>query len=106
MKWLKRSGEVFIDIEREFGKSIQISTISDRSVFIRLAMDTVTSSAVYGGLFCHPDIVRLLRSVKPTLIISFAIPISIITTFIFMYLSKMTLNLLSMGGLRWHRYAG
>jgi HAE1 family hydrophobic/amphiphilic exporter-1 len=91
--------EVFIDIEREFGKSIQISTISDRSVFIRLAMDTVTSSAVYGGLLAILILFVFLRSVKPTLIISFAIPISIITTFIFMYLSKMTLNLLSMGGL-------
>ena len=40
-----------------------------------------------------------LKDIKPTLIIGLAIPISVIATFMLMYFSNVTLNLVSMGGL-------
>lgn len=95
----EKAREALADISRELGEDITISTISDQAAFIRLAVDTVTSSAVYGGILAVLVLYVFLRSIKSTLIIGLSIPISIITTFVLIYFAKMTLNLLSLGGL-------
>ena len=44
-------------------------------------------------------ILLFLRQVKPTLIISIAIPISVIASFFLMYSAKLSLNIMSLGGI-------
>ena len=40
-----------------------------------------------------------LKNLRPTLVIAISIPISVISTFILLYLSNTTLNMISMSGL-------
>lgn len=78
---------------------LQISILSDQSVFIRQSIDNVRSSAVYGGLLAIAILYLFLRNRSTTAIIALAIPISIIATFGLLYFAGLTLNLMTFGGL-------
>ncbi|OGD12153.1 MAG: hypothetical protein A2W20_00630 [Candidatus Aminicenantes bacterium RBG_16_66_30] len=85
-----------------------IGTIPGNPVF-HVAMDQgdmieqVTSNTIrnawVGGLLAILLIFLFLRNWRPTFIISLAIPLSIISTFIALYAAGYTLNLLTLGGL-------
>lgn len=77
----------------------QIGTMLDQSMFIEQSISGVTHKIFYGGALAMLVMLVFLRNVRSTLIISTAIPISIIFTFVLLYFNDMTLNLLSMGGL-------
>ncbi|MCA8913626.1 MAG: efflux RND transporter permease subunit, partial [Planctomycetes bacterium] len=76
-----------------------LKVVSDQSYFIEDAVDDVTASAILGALLAVLVLFFFLRSVKATLLIAASIPLSIITTFIPMQLTDVTLNLMSLGGL-------
>ncbi len=79
--------------------NLRLNTITDPADFIRFTLNTVTSSATLGGLLAVIVLFVFLRSLRTTLIVGAAMPISIIATFALMYYSKITLNVMSMGGL-------
>lgn len=86
-------------IQAEMDHDIQISTISDQSEYVQLAINAVVQNAVMGGLLAIVVLFLFLGSFTTTLIIAVAIPISIITTFFFMFNVDMTLNIMALGGL-------
>ncbi|NUM34879.1 MAG: efflux RND transporter permease subunit [Candidatus Brocadiae bacterium] len=78
---------------------IHIVPIIDTSDYIQRSITNVGDSAVQGGLFAVFILLFFLRSIRSTIIISIAIPISIISTFALMYFNHFTLNLMTLGGL-------
>ena len=78
---------------------MQIEIISDQSTFIRQSIDSVTNSAVWGGLLAIFVLYLFLRNGSSTFIIAMAIPISVIATFGVLYFGGMTLNQMTFGGL-------
>ncbi len=73
--------------------------IQNQGRFIQGAIDEVKESGLYGALFAMIVLFIFLRRVGSTLIISIAIPISIIATFNLMYFNGLTLNVMTLGGL-------
>jgi HAE1 family hydrophobic/amphiphilic exporter-1 len=71
----------------------------DQGDMIEQVTSNTVSNAWLGGLLAILLIFFFLRNWRPTLIISLAIPLSIITTFIALYAAGYTLNLLTLGGL-------
>lgn len=71
----------------------------EQASYIKNAISSVTSSAITGGILAVLILILFLASIKSSLVIGIAMPISIITTFIGMYFSGMTLNVVSLGGL-------
>lgn len=71
----------------------------DQAEFIEAAVKSVQSNAVQGALLAVMVLFFFLRNLAPTLIIGLAIPFSIVCTFVLMYFGKLTLNLMSLGGL-------
>jgi HAE1 family hydrophobic/amphiphilic exporter-1 len=80
-------------------KDARFETLSDQSTFIRDSIADVKSSAWLGVLLTVLVIRLSLRAFVPTLIISLSIPISVVVTFVPMYLSGVSLNIMSLGGL-------
>lgn len=78
---------------------LEIIALVDTSDYIQRSITNVGSIAMFGGLFAILVLLFFLRNIRSTLIISTAIPISIVATFAFMYFSGFTLNLMSLGGL-------
>jgi HAE1 family hydrophobic/amphiphilic exporter-1 len=67
--------------------------------FIVESINNVWQVALIGGVFAIFVLFIFLRNIPTTLVISVSIPLSIITTFIFMYLFDLTINMMSLGGL-------
>jgi HAE1 family hydrophobic/amphiphilic exporter-1 len=71
----------------------------DQGDMIEQVTTNTVSNAWVGGLLAILLIFLFLRNWRPTFVISLAIPLSIITTFIALYAAGYTLNLLTLGGL-------
>ncbi len=98
---VKVADEVNLEIKKikEELKELEFHTIFDQSDFIKLSLNSVTSSAIIGGILAIIILFIFLKNIRTTLIIGIAIPISIISTFILIYFSGITLNMMSLGGL-------
>lgn len=77
----------------------QIKPIYDQAVFISAAIAEVRDAAIMGGLLAMVIIYLFLQRVWPTIIISLAIPVSIIATFNLLYGYHVSLNMMSLGGI-------
>ncbi|MCE5271924.1 efflux RND transporter permease subunit [bacterium] len=77
----------------------ELTVIENSGQFISGSVDELEQSALYGILLAVIVLFVFLRRVGATLIISLAIPISIVATFNLMYFNGLTLNLMTLGGL-------
>lgn len=85
-------------IEKE-NPDVKIKISFDQGEYIEKSISDVVANGVIGGILAILVLFIFLRNIRTTLIIAIAIPISVISTFVLIYLSKTTLNLISMGGL-------
>jgi len=85
-------------VNEEFPQ-IHIVPVIDQGNFIERAIANVTQSVLYGGSLAVLVLLFFLRNLRSTLVISLAIPISVIATFALLYFGGFTLNLMTLGGL-------
>lgn len=77
----------------------QFDIITDQGVFIKESINEVKDSAILGVILAVVVLFLFLRKLGTTLIISLAIPISIVATFNLMYFGGLSLNIMTLGGL-------
>jgi len=87
------------ELKKELPGGLEIEPVMDQSKFINRSIRDVVRNAVVGGFLAMLILFFFLRNLRTTLIIGAAIPISIISTFILIYFSGLTLNMVSLGGL-------
>lgn len=80
-------------------KNVQAEVLFDQGDYVKIAIGNITSTLLLGGLFAMIVLFFFLRSIKSPLIIGIAIPYSVIVTFVLMYFSDFSLNILTLGGL-------
>ena len=80
-------------------EDIELVTIYDQSKFIASAVDDVRIAAILGGLIAVFVLYGFLRNARATTILSIAIPVSVIGTFLLMYTNDISLNIMSLGGI-------
>jgi HAE1 family hydrophobic/amphiphilic exporter-1 len=80
-------------------EGIEVASGIDRSHFIRASIREVTNNAILGGVLALFVLLLFLKQPRSAVIISIAIPVSIITTFFLMYRTGTSLNIMSLGGL-------
>ena len=73
--------------------------ISDQGTFIKQAIGEVKNSAILGMVLAVLVLFIFLRRIGTTLIVSLAIPVSIVATFNMMYFNGLTLNIMTLSGL-------
>ncbi len=78
---------------------IKVVPLMDSSVFIKQSINNVSMSALLGGILAVLILLFFLRNLTSTLVISTAIPISIMATFGLLYFNGFTLNLMTIGAL-------
>ena len=78
---------------------MKIEPVYDQGVLVRTAIANVRDAIVIGGLMSVLVLFLFLKSVRATLIAALSIPLSLIISFVFLYLTGDTLNLMSLGGL-------
>ena len=80
-------------------QGISALVITDQSHFVRKTIDEVVQAALWGGVLAVVVLLFFLKSLRSTLIISLAIPLSVVISFFLMYLFDISLNIISLGGL-------
>jgi len=78
---------------------ISLAPVANQGNFIERSISNVALSVMYGGGLAILVLLFFLHSFRSTIIISLAIPISIIATFALVYFLGFTLNLMTLGGL-------
>ncbi|MCA9737216.1 MAG: efflux RND transporter permease subunit, partial [Gemmatimonadetes bacterium] len=88
---LRASGFMPADIDRQ--------TIQNQATFIRNSVNSVRSAALGGAGLAMVVVFLFLGSLRKTFIIGLSIPIAVLATFMMMGMGKLTLNIMSLGGL-------
>ena len=78
---------------------VQLTVLNDTSLFIERSIASVRQMVMFGAILVVIVLFVFLRTLRSTLVIGSAIPISIIGTFALLYFSGGTLNTLTFGGL-------
>ena len=86
-------------LKKDLPSDVEIKVIRDFSEFIKLSIDTLRNSLIFGGILVILVILFFLRRILSSLIIISAIPCSLIITFILMYMADYTLNMISLSSL-------
>lgn len=100
----ERGGYVRPELEKydlldELPDDVALTLISDQSRFIEGSIDEVKDATIIGGVLALMILFVFLRELKSTAIIGFAIPISVVATFVPLFMRDISLNIMSLGGL-------
>lgn len=71
----------------------------DETVYIRQSIDMVQSNIVYGSALVLGLLLAFLRSWRATAVLALTIPVSVIGTFLIVFLMGRTLNVISLAGI-------
>ena len=80
-------------------EGIEADVLFDQGDYINRSIQDIATALVLGAVFAMVVLFLFLRNIRSPIIIGIAIPYSVIFTFVLMYFSDFTLNLLTMGGL-------
>ncbi|WP_108670212.1 efflux RND transporter permease subunit [Peribacillus acanthi] len=86
-------------LEKDKYKDIESDVLFDQGDYIKRAIGNISTSLVLGGALAMVVLFLFLQNVKSPIIIGIAIPYSVIVTFVLMFFSDFTLNIMTLGGL-------
>ncbi|MBI5536764.1 MAG: efflux RND transporter permease subunit [Deltaproteobacteria bacterium] len=84
---------------RGIPSNVHLDISFDQSLYIRAAVSSLEHESLFGGLLAVAVILLFLANLRATGIISVAIPLSIIATFVLLFFAGQTLNVFTLGGL-------
>ncbi|HVD76646.1 MAG TPA: efflux RND transporter permease subunit, partial [Vicinamibacteria bacterium] len=87
------------ELAKTLPAGLQISKVYDLAGFVADAMGSVRDAIIIGGLLAVAVLFVFLRDWRVTLVAAVTLPLTVISTFLFMKLFGETINLMSMGGL-------
>ena len=85
----------FMDTDDDF----DVIMLIDQGEYINQSTGSVTTNLVLGGALAIVILLAFLRNFRVTFIVGIAIPISLLFAIVLIYLSGITLNIVSLGGL-------
>ncbi|WP_096438574.1 efflux RND transporter permease subunit [Alteribacter populi] len=78
---------------------LDVALLFDQGEYVEEAVSSVSVALILGGIFAILVLFGFLRNVKTPLIIGIAIPFSVIVTFVLIYFTNLSLNIMTLGGL-------
>ncbi|MDW3206738.1 MAG: efflux RND transporter permease subunit [Alphaproteobacteria bacterium] len=78
---------------------LYLEQLYDETVYINSAIDLVTGNIFYGGMLAVILLLVFLRSIRATLVVALAIPVSVIASFVAMAALGRSLNVVSLAGI-------
>ncbi len=95
---VKRVDESLVDLKKAL-PGYEFTIVENQGEYIDQAIGEVKNTALMGILLAVFVLFIFLRRLRVTLIVSVAIPISVIATFNLMYFNGLSINLMTLGGL-------
>ena len=98
VKSVEQIKKALVQVEKAL-PGYKLTQVSNQGKFISDAVGEVQQTALIGILLAVVILFVFLRRIGATLIVSVAIPISVIATFNLMYFNNLTINIMTLGGL-------
>jgi HAE1 family hydrophobic/amphiphilic exporter-1 len=95
----KAVNKIVPDLRDKLGHGAKFTVVFDQAPFIEQSIDSLTEEGLLGLLFAVIVILIFLLSIRSTLVTAISIPTSVLITFIGMWASGYTLNIITLGGL-------
>ena len=86
------------ELEKDYS-NLEVDALYDQGDYINLFIGNILQSLLLGAGLAVIVLALFLKSVKPTLVVAFSIPFSVLCALIFMYFSGLTMNVLTLGGI-------
>lgn len=80
-------------------EGLHLTALSDQGQYINLVIRSVLQNLLFGALLATVILLLFLRDLRPTVIVAFSIPISLLFAVVLMYFTGVTLNIISLSGL-------
>lgn len=80
-------------------EGLHLTALSDQGQYIDLVIRSVLQNLLFGALLATAVLLLFLRDLRPTVIVAFSIPISLLFAVVLMYFTGVTLNIISLSGL-------
>lgn len=80
-------------------ENLYLEWVYDQRFYINGAIDQIKQNILFGGLLAVGVLLLFLRSLRATIVVATAIPISVIGTFLFLDLLGRNLNVVSLAGI-------
>ncbi len=98
VKAIDRVKKKLRELKKIMPESIHYYPVFDQSHIIKKILSKTLSNVIVGGILAVLFLYAFVRNIRPVIAISLAIPISIITTFIGLYLMNYTFNIFTLAG--------
>ncbi len=83
----------------EDNTEISIVPLMDQGEIVNIVISSISMNLIIGGILAILILIIFLKDLKPSITIALAIPISLVSAFVAMYFTGVTLNIISMSGL-------
>lgn len=94
----KDCNEKMGELEKEY-KGLRFTNLMDQGEYIELIVDNILSNLLWGAALAILVLLLFLRDVRPTVVVAFSIPLSVLFAIVLMYFTNITLNIISLSGL-------
>ena len=88
----------FQELEAQYD-GLHVVVLSNQGNYITIIVKSILSSMVIGAALAIIGLAIFLRDVKPTLVVGFSIPLSVLFAVVLMYFTGMDLNVMTLAGL-------
>jgi HAE1 family hydrophobic/amphiphilic exporter-1 len=86
-------------LQKDLNPQVSITVAYNQATFIEEAITDLELAGIIGGILAFTILLLFLRSIGSALIVITAIPISVLGVFTLMYMTGLSLNIMSLGGL-------
>lgn len=78
---------------------VHVLNLMDQGDYIDMIIKSVLSNLIFGAILAIIVLAIFLKDVKPTIVVAFSIPLSVLFAMVLMYFTNMTMNIISLSGL-------
>lgn len=95
----KNVNNAIAELENTLPDNIEITSVLDQGEYVESTIKALRDNLLIGAALAVLILLIFLRSFRSTLVIAVSIPISLISTFVLMYFTGMSINIMTLGGL-------
>lgn len=94
----KACNQAIKDLEEKY-EGLHLTPLMDQGDYIKMIINSVLSNLIWGALLAIIVLAIFLKDFRPTIVVAFSIPMSVLFAIVLMYFSNITLNIISLSGL-------
>lgn len=94
----KACKEGITELEKKY-PGLDITPLVDQGEYIAMIIESIVSSMLLGALLAVIILAVFLRDIRPTLVVAFSIPFSVLFAIVIMYFTHISINMMSLAGL-------